>query len=135
MSMEAANSRAADEFIEEITELSGQDFSRCYQCGKCTAGCPMAEQMDLPPTMVMRYVQMGMSEELKRAGSRWDCVGCLVCGSRCPRFCNPAAVMEALRVVDMRSGRKTVEVEELPVNFVRKAPQQALVSGFRKYVP
>ena len=124
-----------DEYIEQIAELSGEDVSLCYQCGKCTAGCPMAEKMDLPPSMVMRYMQAELSEELKKATSRWDCIGCLVCGSRCPKMCNPAAVMEGLRQDDMRNGTRSEEIEKLPVNFVKNAPQQALVSGFRKYVP
>lgn len=124
-----------DEYIEQIAELSGEDVSLCYQCGKCTAGCPMAEKMDLPPSMVMRYMQAELSGELKKATSRWDCIGCLVCGSRCPKMCNPAAVMEGLRQDDMRNGARSEEIEKLPVNFVKNAPQQALVSGFRKYVP
>ncbi len=124
-----------DEYIEQIAELSGEDVSLCYQCGKCTAGCPMAEKMDLPPSMVMRYMQAELSDELKKATSRWDCIGCLVCGSRCPKMCNPAAVMEALRQDDMRNGTRSEEIEKLPVNFIKNAPQQALVSGFRKYVP
>lgn len=124
-----------DEFIEKIVYMSGEDFSLCYQCGKCTAGCPMAADMDLPPTLVMRYMQMGMSDDLKKASSRWDCVGCLVCGSRCPKLCNPAKVMEALRNLDMQTGVHVEELDRLPVNFVRKAPQQAIVSGLRKYAP
>ena len=124
-----------DEYIEQIAELSGEDVSLCYQCGKCTAGCPMAEKMDLPPSMVMRYMQAELSDELKKATSRWDCIGCLVCGSRCPKMCNPAAVMEGLRQDDMKNGTRSEEIEKLPVNFVKNAPQQALVSGFRKYVP
>ena len=133
--MSQGHEAAKDEFIEEIAFASGEDVSKCYQCGKCTAGCPMAEEMDYPPSMVMRLMQTEDSEELKKATSRWDCVGCLVCGSRCPKFCNPAKVMEALRVYDMKEGKRMEEIEKLPVNFVRKAPQQAIVSGFRKYVP
>ncbi|MDT8316886.1 MAG: 4Fe-4S dicluster domain-containing protein [bacterium] len=133
--MHSGHEAAKDEYIEQIAELSGEDVSLCYQCGKCTAGCPMAEKMDLPPSMVMRYMQMEHSDELKKATSRWDCIGCLVCGSRCPKLCNPAAVMEALRQEDMRKGTRSEEIEKLPVNFVKNAPQQALVSGFRKYVP
>ena len=132
---EGHNDEVKDEFIEKIIELSGQNFAKCYQCGKCTAGCPVADRMDAPPSMVMRYMQLEMADELKESTSRWDCVGCLACGSRCPKFCNPASVMEALRMEDMRRGTKSVEIENLPVNFVKKAPQQALVSGFRKYVP
>ena len=55
-----------DEYIEKITHSSGEDFAKCYQCGKCTAGCPVADRMDLPPSMVMRYMQMDMSHVLKK---------------------------------------------------------------------
>lgn len=132
---ETGHECGTDDFLELISTKSDQDISQCYQCGKCTAGCPMAGKMDLPPTMVMRYLQAGMFDELKESTSRWDCVGCLVCGDRCPKLCNPARVMEALRVDDIKNGRRMVELTDLPVNFVKKAPQQALVSGLRKYVP
>ena len=135
MSQVDGHGPAKNEFIEEIERASGEDVSKCYQCGKCTAGCPMAEEMDYPPTLVMRLMQSEDAATLKEASSRWECVGCLVCGSRCPKLCNPAKVMEALRIYDMKTGKRSEEIEKLPVNFVRKAPQQALVSGFRKYVP
>ena len=112
---------AKDAYIEKIAELSGEDLAKCYQCGKCTAGCPVAEKMDLPPSVVMRFMQLEMPEDLKKATSRWDCVGCLACGSRCPKFCNPASVMEALRMEDISSGVRTVEINELPVDFVEKS--------------
>jgi ferredoxin len=40
--------------IEKNVEVHAQ---KCYQCGKCTAGCPVTEEMDLPPSMVMRLLQ------------------------------------------------------------------------------
>jgi hypothetical protein len=43
--------------------------------------------------------------------------------------------MEALRQDDIDRGVRAEEIDKLPVNFVKNAPQQALVSGFRKYVP
>ena len=40
--------------IEKSVEVHAQ---KCYQCGKCSAGCPVADEMDLPPSMVMRLLQ------------------------------------------------------------------------------
>ena len=51
---------AADRLIcARIGEAAGVDFKDCYQCGKCTAGSPLAESMDLMPREVIRYLQLG----------------------------------------------------------------------------
>ena len=36
---------------------AGVIISRCYQCGKCTAGCVLAEEMDFPPSFLVRLLQ------------------------------------------------------------------------------
>ncbi|HXY42441.1 MAG TPA: 4Fe-4S dicluster domain-containing protein [Vicinamibacteria bacterium] len=63
------------------------DVSRCYQCGKCSAGCPMAEEMDHPPSRLLRFVQTHEPRhEAALLASRaiWLCLGCETCVSRCP---------------------------------------------------
>ena len=74
----------------------------CYQCGKCTAGCPMAGYMDLMPHQVMRLVQIGdapAEEKLLGCATLWSCAGCLTCTQRCPKELDPAAVMDLLRSI------------------------------------
>ncbi|MCK5552076.1 MAG: heterodisulfide reductase subunit C, partial [Deltaproteobacteria bacterium] len=46
------------QFRGEILALSGEDASRCVQCGKCTAGCPIAPEMDMKPSQVLRHIQI-----------------------------------------------------------------------------
>ena len=41
--------------VESMAQTSAAD---CYQCAKCTAGCPMAEVMDVRPHQVMRLLQV-----------------------------------------------------------------------------
>ena len=85
---------------ESIQEATGVDAARCYQCGKCTAGCPMAAYMDLMPHQVMRLVQIGdeaATDKLLRCAAIWSCAGCLTCTQRCPQELDPAAVMDVLR--------------------------------------
>jgi ferredoxin len=62
--------------ISELESLSRTRLAECYQCGKCTAGCPTAAQMDIPPTRLIRLLQLGDSESALRAGSIWQCVSC-----------------------------------------------------------
>ncbi|MCX8127053.1 MAG: heterodisulfide reductase subunit C, partial [Dehalococcoidia bacterium] len=43
-------------FREQVERLSGENVARCYQCGKCSAGCPVAFAMDLAPRRIMRAI-------------------------------------------------------------------------------
>lgn len=92
---------------DEIRQATGVDVAECYQCGKCTAGCPMVRYMDLTPSQVMRLVQIGDEEAGRRlltCRTIWSCAGCLTCTQRCPKDLDPAAVMDALREMAYREG-------------------------------
>jgi len=85
---------------ETVRAATGVDVAECYQCGKCTAGCPMARYMDLAPHQIMRLVQIGDEAARGRALAStaiWSCVGCLTCTQRCPKNLDPAAVIGVLR--------------------------------------
>ena len=90
-----------------VRQASGIKVAECYQCGKCTAGCPMAKYMDLPPGLIMRLVQLGdpeSEERLLTSTGIWSCAGCLTCTQRCPKKLDPAAVIDALREISYRRG-------------------------------
>jgi heterodisulfide reductase subunit C len=94
----------AEPAIPQIESLSRTNLAECYQCGKCTAGCPVAEQMDVPPTRLMRLLQLGDSDTALRANSIWQCVSCQTCATRCPKRVDCAAVMDALRQLAFERG-------------------------------
>lgn len=73
------------------------DLSRCYQCGKCTAGCPVAGHMDVAPNQLVRLVQLGQAERAMRSEAIWRCLGCQTCSTRCPKSVDCAGVMDWLR--------------------------------------
>lgn len=75
----------------------GQDLARCYQCGKCTAGCPIARGMDIPPHQVVGLLRLGQVEVLSQAESLWLCVGCGACWVRCPNGIHVGELVDALR--------------------------------------
>jgi len=116
----------------KVEEVSGQDLDACYQCGKCSAGCPSAFVMDLLPHRVIRDLQLGLAEEALAAASPWVCASCEACSVRCPRGIEVARVMEALRQIALRERRDRVEIEALPAETLRVAPPIALVACFRK---
>jgi heterodisulfide reductase subunit C len=83
--------------------------AECYQCGKCTAGCPVAYEMDYPPHQVMRAVQLGMRDAVLSSHTIWICAACETCSERCPQEADPAGVMDALRRIAFSSGIKSAE--------------------------
>ncbi len=91
-------------FRAEVKARSGQEIDRCYQCLKCTAGCPVSEHLDYKPNSVIRMVQYGEREEVLGSRAIWLCVSCMTCGSRCPNGVDMSAVMDALREMAMESG-------------------------------
>lgn len=117
----------------KVEEISGINLASCYQCGKCSAGCPMADLMEIPPHKVIRYLQTGQCEEALHSRSIWLCAACLTCEARCPKSVDMARVMEALRAILLREGKFFVDPCTVPVEMLERAPQQGLVSGFRKY--
>jgi heterodisulfide reductase subunit C len=47
--------RSDDGLVAEVAALSGQNLYACYECGKCTAGCPFSFE----PQRVVRHLQLG----------------------------------------------------------------------------
>ena len=92
------------DFTKKIGIESGQPVQKCYQCGKCTAGCPVAFAMDYKPNQVIRMVQLGMKDELLKSNTIWICSSCSTCSTRCPCNVEVANVMEALRIMAWKSG-------------------------------
>jgi heterodisulfide reductase subunit C len=64
----------------------------------------MAAHMDIPPSRLMRLLQLGDTASALRAGSIWQCVSCQTCATRCPKSVDCAAVMDALRQVAFERG-------------------------------
>ncbi len=95
--------------VAEVEQLSGEQVADCYQCGKCSAGCPIAHDMDLPPNQVMRLLQLGLVDMALRSRTIWLCASCETCTTRCPREVDLAAVMDALRNLAIRDGIRSPE--------------------------
>ena len=133
MSIVISRNPATQAFIAKIEELSGQDLLACYQCGKCSAGCPMAKYMDILPNQMIRYAQLGMKNELLSSKAIWMCVSCLTCNTRCPKGVNIAEIIEAARQIHLRAREDHLDVRDLPLGRLAELPPIALIGSMRKF--
>ncbi|HBT82759.1 MAG TPA: heterodisulfide reductase subunit C [Desulfuromonas sp.] len=85
------------DFVRKVENLSGSSVRRCFQCGKCSAGCPMRSFMEHPPNRIVRLLQLGQYERVLAGRSIWYCASCETCSTRCPNKVDLAAIMDALR--------------------------------------
>ena len=120
------------DFVRQVTEISGQELLACNQCGKCSAGCPVAFAMDLLPSQVIRLAQLGMEEALE-ANTIWTCASCQTCLSRCPRGVDLPRVMEALRQIVLRDRGDRLASTDLPDDLLAEAPQLAVIGAMHKF--
>jgi Fe-S oxidoreductase len=84
---------------------SGENAYKCYQCKKCTTGCPVAEFADLHPAQIMRAVQLGLLDDVLHSKFIWLCTGCETCTTRCPQDIDIAAIMDELRMIARENRR------------------------------
>ena len=84
-------------FLDEVVAVSGVDIRACYQCQKCSAGCPVVSAMDILPSQIIRQIQYGRREKVLGSGSIWICASCHTCSVRCPNDIDFARVMDCLR--------------------------------------
>ncbi len=79
-----------------VMDEIGQNVYLCYQCVKCTSGCPVAAFFDWQPNQIMRALQLGQEDIALHAQTPWLCAFCQTCTTRCPQGLDIAAIMEFL---------------------------------------
>ncbi|NIS70362.1 MAG: heterodisulfide reductase [Proteobacteria bacterium] len=111
----AGNGEAIDpSFPDLVGQRSGENFLTCYQCQKCSAGCPVAYAMDILPNQVIRMVQFGLKEKVLSSNTIWICASCYTCSVRCPNDIDIAKIMDVLRHIAFGSGIKAAE-RDIPI--------------------
>jgi len=81
---------------KRVQEELGQNVFLCYQCIKCTSGCPVGEFFDWQPNQIMRALQLGQEDIALESQTPWLCASCQTCTTRCPQNLDITAIMEFL---------------------------------------
>jgi len=78
--------------------------SACYQCKKCSCGCPLTFAMDLLPHQVILLSLLGQEEKVLSSNTIWVCSSCETCTTRCPNGIDIAGVMDWLKEEALKRG-------------------------------
>ena len=111
----------SNDIMDSVMEISGVDISLCLQCKKCSSGCPVVSMVDIPPSEIIRRLQLNTGNEIFKSRLVWMCASCEICFSRCPMKIDMAAVMDALRVLSIKkaSPAKSGKVSKLNKSFLK----------------
>lgn len=119
---------------EQVLRTSGVNPLKCMRCGKCSATCPSYDEMEYHPHEFVYMVEKGEIEKLMASESIYKCLSCFACVERCPRGVEPAKLVEAVRLMQIRQqGKNHLTAEQIPQMLDEDLPQQAIVSAYRKY--
>lgn len=120
--------------IETVKRITGVNPRKCMKCGKCTASCPAFDEMEYHPHQFVDMVANGRVDELMNSRGIYMCLSCFACVERCPRNVEPAKLIEAVRLLNLRrQGGDHLKPEQIPGLLDGELPQQAITSAFRKY--
>jgi len=99
-------SEADSRFLRRLeAELGASDLSKCFQCGVCTASCPVREvEASFSPRRIMKLAKMGLKRQVFASDTIWLCSMCFMCLERCPQDVRPPDVMTVLRNMAAREG-------------------------------
>jgi heterodisulfide reductase subunit C len=89
---------------DAVEKICGVDLGLCFQCKKCSSGCPVAKLATSRPSEIMRRLHLGAGNELLETDLVWTCASCETCSARCPMGIDVAAVIDALRKLALERG-------------------------------
>ncbi len=92
------------QLLEQLEVTGPFQAAACFQCRKCTNGCPVTFAMDIYPDEVIRMVLLGQRETVLRCGTIWVCAACETCSTRCPNEVKIAELMDCLKEMAVKKG-------------------------------
>jgi heterodisulfide reductase subunit C len=108
-------------FKYKISKISGAEkIMLCFQCGTCTADCPIARFDDFyRPRKLIRMTQLGLKDRLLSNDVIWLCSTCFTCIDHCPQDVGIASIVRALRNLTVEEGRMPLVYKELASSILK----------------
>jgi ferredoxin len=91
------STRVEPELLNELRKYGAVGTEKCFNCGNCTASCPLTSSEHPFPRNMIRLVQVGLKDRLVESSDPWLCYYCGDCSATCPKEAEPAETMMALR--------------------------------------
>jgi len=91
------SARLDPNLMKELKEYGAVGIEKCYNCGNCTAVCPLADDEHPFPRDMVRFAQMGLKDRILERTDAWQCYYCGECSQTCPKGAEPAETMMSIR--------------------------------------
>ncbi len=113
--------------------VDGENPCLCYQCAKCSTGCPLSSEMDLLPHQIIHLLSLDMEERALKSKTIWLCASCYTCAVRCPNDIDITSVMDELRGKALSQGVPCPfpEILTFHKNFMRDLMRRGRVHELR----
>jgi heterodisulfide reductase subunit C len=90
---------------EIAAEMGGENITRCFSCGTCTAGCPVRKiDSKYNPRKIIRMILLGLRQRVLESDFIWLCSTCYTCYDRCPQNVCLTNIMTAVKNIAVREG-------------------------------
>jgi len=106
--MERADHGWVSNLAREVYQRSGENVYLCFQCQKCSAGCPVNFAMDYTPAQLLEAVRLDMESLVLSSKTAWLCASCEICTTRCPQEVDLAKVMDTIKMISLEKGNSAL---------------------------
>jgi heterodisulfide reductase subunit C len=83
--------------LTELKKYGDINIEACFNCGNCTAICPLSTDNTPFPRNNIRLLQLGLRELILNSPDPWLCYYCGDCSETCPKGAEPAEAQMSLR--------------------------------------
>jgi ferredoxin/nitrate reductase gamma subunit len=89
--------RVDPQFVWELKKYGTVNVEKCFNCGNCTATCPLSTTSEVFPRRLVHYAQLGLKDKLLSSRELWMCYYCGECTQTCPQQADPGEFMATAR--------------------------------------
>jgi len=102
-------------FKKEVQKMpGGERMMMCFQCGTCTADCPVSRFSDTyRPRKLLRMAQLGLKDRVLSSDQLWLCAACYTCVDHCPQDVEISSVIRVLKNMAVQEGYMPFAFKEL----------------------